>query len=261
MNTITTLITGASSGIGKALAYECAEHGENLVLVARNIDALEAIRQSIHTQYPLLTITLIQKDLSQTWAAQDVFDMLQNQKISIQHLINNAWFGDYADFAIADWSKLENMITLNMTSLTHLTKLFLPMMQRGGYGRVMNVASTAAFQPGPGMAVYFATKAYVLSFSEAISEELIGTGVTVTALCPGPTESWFQSVSAMGESPMVKGRKLPTSEEVARYWYQALLSGKVVAIHGCGNWLFAQLNRVAPRWIVRKIVKKLQASK
>ena len=261
MKKITTLITGASSGIGKALAYECADHGENLVLVARRIDFLWAIQQSIQTQHPELSVMIIEKDLSELWAAQALYENLSKENIEVTHLINNAGFGDYSDFILADWEKLNEMITLNITTLTHLTHLFLPAMQLAQTGRIMNVASTAAFQPGPGMAVYYATKSYVLSISEALAEELHGTGLTVTALCPGPTRSGFQTAAGMTDSALVKNRKLPTSEDVAHYGYHAMMAGKVVAIYGWSNWLLVQLTRFTPRWLVRKMIKKIQSKR
>ena len=150
------------------------------------------------------------------------------------------------------------MINVNITTLTYLTRLFLPAMVSRGYGRIMNVASTAAFQPGPTMAVYYATKAYVLHFSEAIANELENTGVTVTALCPGATESNFQAAAEMQESKLVKGKKLPTAKEVATYGYQAMMKGKTVAIHGAKNYLMANSVRFVPRNLVVKIARAVQ---
>jgi short-subunit dehydrogenase len=147
-------------------------------------------------------------------------------------LINNAGFGDFGMFLETDWNKEAQMIQLNITALTQLTKLYLKEMVKRGSGKIMNVASTAAFQSGPTMAVYYATKAYVLSFSEAIDNEVRDKGVTVTALCPGATESGFQAAAAMEESNLVKGRKLPTSKEVAEYGYESMMKGRTVAIDG-----------------------------
>jgi hypothetical protein len=150
------------------------------------------------------------------------------------------------------------MINLNITTLTHLTHLFLPSMIASKYGKIMNVASTASFQPGPLMSVYFATKSYVLHFSEAIANELEGTGVTVTALCPGPTESGFQSAAALEESKMVKGKKLPSSAAVAAYGYTSLMQGKKVAIHGMMNAIMASAIRFVPRGMVLKMLRMMQ---
>jgi len=150
------------------------------------------------------------------------------------------------------------MINLNITTLTQFTKLYLQDMVKHRSGKIMNVASTAAFQPGPIMAVYFATKAYVLSFSEAVNNEVSDKGVTVTTLCPGATESGFQAAAAMEESNLVKGRKLPTSKEVAEYGYAAMLKGKTVGIHGLMNWILANSVRFTPRSLVVKITRKIQ---
>jgi short-subunit dehydrogenase len=161
-------------------------------------------------------------------------------------------------FTETDWNKELQMINLNITALTHFTKLFLKDMVKRKSGKVMNVASTAAFQSGPTMAVYFATKAYVLHFSEAIDNEVRAHGVTVTALCPGATESGFQAAAAMEESGLVKGKKLPTSKEVADYAYKAMMKGETVAIHGFINRILAYSIRFMPRTVVVKITRKLQ---
>jgi len=161
-------------------------------------------------------------------------------------------------FYETDWNKELQMINLNITTLSHFTKIFLKEMVQRGNGRIMNVASIAAFQPGPTMAVYYATKAYVLHFSEAIANEVEKTGVTITALCPGPTESGFQEAADMQESKLVKGRKLPTSKEVAEYGYKSMMTGKTVAIHGTINYLMANSIRFSPRSLVVKLVRLVQ---
>jgi short-subunit dehydrogenase len=175
-------------------------------------------------------------------------------------LINNAGFGDFGMFVDSDWSKELQMINLNITTLTQFTKLYLKDMVKRRNGKIMNVASTAAFQPGPIMAVYFATKAYVLSFSEAVDNEVRDKGVTITALCPGATESGFQAAAAMEESNMVKGKKLPTSKDVAVFGYAQMMKGKTVAIHGLMNWILANSVRFTPRSIVVMIARKLQGN-
>jgi uncharacterized protein len=161
-------------------------------------------------------------------------------------------------FADSDWNKDVQMINLNIIALTQFTKLYLKDMLKHGQGKIMNVASTAAFQSGPTMAIYYATKAYVLSFSEAINNELENKGITVTALCPGATESGFQAAAAMEESALVKGKKLPSSKEVAEYGYAAMIKGKAVAVHGLLNYLMANSVRFVPRALVVKITRKLQ---
>jgi hypothetical protein len=168
--------------------------------------------------------------------------------------------GDFAFFANSDWHKQEQMINLNVTALTYLTHLFLPGMVQRKFGKILNVASTAAFQPGPAMSVYFATKSFVLHFSEAIADELQGTGVTVTALCPGATESGFQSAASMEDSKLFKGKKVPSSKVVAEYGYRAMQKGKRVAIHGMMNYIMANSVRFAPRNLVTKIARYVQGN-
>jgi uncharacterized protein len=253
----TALITGASNGIGLELAKVHASKGGDLVLVARNKSKLEELKKELEQQYRV-SVHIIGKDLSAPNAAQDVYAETKNAGIQIDFLINNAGFGDFGMFTETDWNKELQMINLNITALTQFTKLYLQDMVQRKSGRVMNVASTAAFQPGPTMAVYYATKAYVLSFSEAIANEVSDKGVTIMALCPGATESGFQAAAAMEESALVKGKKLPTSQEVAEYGYAAMLKGKTVAIHGTMNYLMANAVRFTPRAWVVKMVRMVQ---
>lgn len=253
----TALITGASNGIGLELAKIHAKNSDNLVLVARSKDKLEELKADLEKQYKV-TIYIIAKDLSLPNSAQDIFEEVKKQNITVNYLVNNAGFGDFGMFAETDWKKEEQMINLNITTLTQFTKLFLQDMIKNGGGKIMNVASTAAFQSGPTMAVYYATKAYVLSFSEAIDNEVRPQGVTVTALCPGATESGFQAVAKMEESKLVKGRKLPTSKEVAEYGYKAMMRGKTVAIHGTMNYILANSVRFMPRAWVVKVTRMIQ---
>jgi uncharacterized protein len=253
----TALITGASNGIGLELAKVHASHGDNLVLVARNKSKLDELKATLESQFKVKVYT-IGKDLAAPNAAQDVYDETKRQNIQIDYLINNAGFGDFGMFYETDWNKELQMINLNITTLTQFTKLYLQDMVKRRSGKIMNVASTAAFQSGPTMAVYYATKAYVLSFSEAIDNEVSDKGVTVTTLCPGATESGFQAAAAMEESALVKGRKLPTSKEVAEYGYKAMMKGKTVAIHGLMNWIMANSVRFTPRALVVKITRQIQ---
>jgi uncharacterized protein len=253
----TALITGASNGIGLELAKIHAAAGGNLVLVARNKTKLEELKKTLESQYKISVYT-IGKDLSTANAAQEVYDETTKQNIVIDYLINNAGFGDFGMFADLQWEKQEQMITLNITTLTQFTHLYLKNMLARKTGKIMNVASTAAFQSGPTMAVYYATKAYVLNFSEAVDNEVKDKGITVTALCPGATESGFQAAAAMEESALVKGKKLPTSKEVAEYGYKAMLKGKAVAIHGLMNYILANSVRFMPRAIVVAITRKMQ---
>lgn len=252
----TALITGASSGIGLELAKIHAQKGHNLVLVARSEQKLNDLKKDLETQNNIRA-TVIALDLSHPEAAQQLFDITENQSIQVDYLINNAGFGDFEEFSKSDLNKAMQMIDLNIKSLTILTKLYLDGMLERKSGKIMQLASTASFQPGPLMAVYYATKHYVLAFSEAIAEELKGSGVTVTALCPGPTASGFQNAADLGDSKLVKDKKLPTSAEVADYGYKSMMKGKRVAIHGFQNKLMAFSVRFTPRSWVTALVKKL----
>lgn len=253
----TALITGASNGIGLELAKVHASKGGNLVLVARNKSKLDELKTELESQYKVSVYT-IGKDLSASNSAQEVYDETTKQNIQIDYLINNAGFGDFGMFVETDWNKELQMINLNITTLTQFTKLYLQDMVKRRSGKIMNVASTAAFQSGPTMSVYYATKAYVLSFSEAVDNEVSDKGVTVTTLCPGATESGFQAAAAMEESNLVKGKKLPTSKEVADYGYASMMKGKTVAIHGLMNYLMANSVRFTPRAFVVKMTRKIQ---
>lgn len=253
----TALITGASNGIGLELAKVHASNGGDLVLVARNKSKLDELKTELEKQFKISVYT-IGKDLSVSNAAQEVYDETTKQNIQIDYLINNAGFGDFGMFIETDWNKELQMINLNITTLTQFTKLYLQDMVKRKSGKIMNVASTAAFQSGPTMAVYYATKAYVLSFSEAVDNEVSEKGVTVTTLCPGATESGFQAAAAMEESNLVKGKKLPTSKEVAEYGYASMMKGKTVAIHGLMNYIMANSVRFTPRALVVKMTRKIQ---
>ena len=253
----TALITGASNGIGLELAKIHASKGGDLVLVARNKAKLEELKSALEGKYKV-NVYIIVKDLSANNAAQEVYKETSKQNIQIDYLINNAGFGDFGMFVDTDWTKELQMINLNITTLTQFTKLYLQDMVKRRSGKIMNVASTAAFQSGPTMAVYYATKSYVLHFSEAVDNEVRDKGVTVTTLCPGPTESGFQAAAAMEESNLVKGKKLPTAKEVAEYGYSSMMKGKTVAIHGMMNWIMANSVRFTPRALVVKLTRKIQ---
>jgi short-subunit dehydrogenase len=252
----TALITGASNGIGLELAKIHASKGGDLVLVARNTAKLEELKSTLESQYNV-AVHIIGKDLSLPHSAHEIHAETSQHNIQIDYLINNAGFGDYGMFAETDWNREEQMINLNMTTLTLFTKLYLQDMMKRGSGKIMNVASTAAFQSGPTMAVYCATKAYVLSFSEAVSNEVKDKGITVTTLCPGATETGFQAAGGLDDSPLFNGKKLPTAREVATYGYAAMIKGKSVAIHGIMNAILAGSVRFMPRAIVLKISRKM----
>lgn len=253
----TALITGASDGIGLELAKIHAANGEDLVLIVRSTNKLLHLKEELETAHSI-RVYVIGKDLSTDNAALEVYNEVKAAGITVDYLINNAGFGDFGFFINGDWSKQNRMIQLNITALTQFTKLFLPEMLARKSGKILNVASTAAFQPGPLMSVYYATKAYVLHFSEAVNNEIAGSGVTITALCPGATASGFQKAAEMEESKLVNGKKLPTAAEVAAYGYIAMLNGKAVAIPGFLNNLMAFGVRFIPRSLAVKIARKVQ---
>lgn len=255
----TALITGSSSGIGLELAKIHASRGENLVLVARSADKLAELKSELVRSYGT-EVFIIARDLSEYGAAEDVYQETADHNIRIDYLINNAGFGDFGLFAESNWEKQEKMISLNVTALTHLTRLFLPGMIKRGAGRILNVASTAAFQPGPTMSVYFASKAYVLSFSEALNNELKNSGITVTVLCPGSTDTPFHGV-VLGDPALVKKRKMDDPVKVAEFGYKAMITGKTVAIYGLKNTLMANAVRFLPRSFIVKMVRKIQEKK
>ncbi len=252
----TALITGASNGIGLELAQVHASKGGDLVLVARNKSKLDELKIVLEKQYKI-SVLIICKDLSLPNAAKEIYDETTKKNIKVDYLINNAGFGDFGMFADSDWNKELQMINLNITTLTLFTKLYLQDMIKRKGGKIMNVASTAAFQSGPTMAVYCATKAYVLSFSEAVSNEVSDKGITITSLCPGATASGFQTAGAMEESKLFKGKKLPAAKEIAEYGYAAMIKGKTVAIHGMMNYVMSNSIRFIPRDIVLKVSRKM----
>jgi len=252
----TALITGASNGIGLELARIHASKGGDLVLVARSKDKLDELKSELENQFGI-TVYTIGKDLSAINAAQEVYEETNKQNIPIDFLINNAGFGNFGMFTDTDWNKELQMINLNMTTLTLFTKLYLQDMVKRRKGHIMNVASTAAFQSGPTMAIYSATKAYVLSFTEALSNEVKDKGVKITALCPGATQTGFDTAAGMQDSLLFKGKKLPSAKDVAEYGYNAMINGKTVAIHGILNYIMANSIRFTPRALVLLIARKM----
>jgi len=256
----TVLITGGSGGIGLELAKVFARHGHDLVLVARNRDTLEAAAGVIEGKFAI-TAHVYASDLTRPESPDEIFDFLHNEQIPIEILVNNAGFGLGGEFADTDVERELDMIQVNITALTHLTKLFLPPMIKRRSGKILNVASTAAFQAGPLMAVYYATKAYVVSFSEAIAEELRDTGVTVSALCPGPTKTGFADAAEMGNSRLFTAFGVADAADVAEYGYESLMRGKRLAIHGMRNKIVAQSNRFAPRALSARLARMAQESR
>jgi hypothetical protein len=253
----TALVTGASGGIGRAFAELLAADGYNVVLVSRGAEALERVGRDLEARFGAGTMVIAQ-DLGEPAAAERVFAAVTEAGAFVEVLINNAGFATYGDFSEIPLATEREEVNVNVGALTALTKLFLPPMLRHGRGRILNVASTAAFQPGPLMAVYYATKAYVLSFSEALAEEVRGKGVTVTCLCPGSTETGFQSRAKMEESALVRGRKLPDAMSVAKAGYAAMQRGATLEIPGAANAIGAFLPRLVPRALIPRIVKRVQ---
>jgi uncharacterized protein len=251
----TALITGASSGIGKGLATEFAKDGYNVILAARSVAKMQALADSLQKQYDV-TATVVAADLETDVGAAQLHADVKARGITLSALANNAGYGAFGEFHHSELKGELAMMQLNMNTVVVLSKLFMPDLL-ATKGKIINTASTAAFQPGPCMAVYYATKAFVLSFSEAIASELEGTGVTVTALCPGPTASGFQDKADMHASALVKGKKLPTADEVATAGYKAMQRGQRVYIPGAVNWLSAQSVRFTPRNMVTSLVKKM----
>jgi hypothetical protein len=250
----TALITGASGGIGEALARVFGRHGYNLVLVARSEDKLEKLAAELRSIHQIETRAL-PMNLITAKAPTELFKALKDTQIDA--LVNNAGFATYGLFTEIDTKTDLDEIRLNVLTLTHLTKLFLPGMVERGFGQVLNMASTAAFAPGPLMAVYYATKAYVLSLSEALAEEYRDKGITVTALCPGPTESGFQERAQMTDSKLVQGG-LMSAVEVAEAGYKGLTKGQTVVVPGMANKIGALSSRVMPRPLASRLVKRLQ---
>ena len=246
----TALITGASGGIGYELAKLFARDRHNLVLVARSIDKLTQVATELRPSG--LTIKTIALDLAAPPAPKFLFDQLQREGIAVDILVNNAGYGVYGDFAQIPEEEILGQLDLNIRALTELTRVFLPPMLARHSGRIMNVASTAGFQPGPLMAVYYATKAYVISFSEAIANELRNSGVTVTCFCPGATHTGFAARAGVEKSRLFKLGAM-SAEKVALDGYRAVMEGRTLAISGAHNWMVAQSTRFAPRRMVTAI--------
>lgn len=247
----TVLITGASGGIGYELAKLFARDGHNLILVARSGDKLAQVATELRALGA--TVKTVPLDLATPTAATFLFDQLQGENITVNILINNAGFGAFGEFAQMSNEEIFGQIQLNITALTELTRLFLPSMLARHSGRIMNVASTAGFQPGPMMAVYYATKAYVISFTEAIANELCKSGVSVTCFCPGATHTGFAKRAGNDKTRVFKQFGAMNVAKVARDGYRAVMDGRGLAISGVHNWIVAESTRFAPRKLVTAI--------
>jgi short-subunit dehydrogenase len=245
------LVTGASGGIGLEFARLLAAAGYDLALVARSGDKLAAIATELQAAHGI-AVTAVAQDLSVNGAARIVFDRVPAADI----LVNNAGFASNGLFAELDERRILDEIALDVTTLTQLTRLYLPQMLARTSGRVLNVASTAAFLPGPNMAVYYAAKAYVLSFSQALAEEMRATGVTVTCLCPGATATGFQTRADVHDTPMMRG-PVADAASVARAGFRGMMAGKDIVVPGLANKLVALSPRFSPRRLLLRVSRKL----
>jgi short-subunit dehydrogenase len=252
-NSETVLITGASSGIGLELAKCFAADGCRLILVARSTEALEKLAEELRRENKIEAVVLT-ADLSLPEAPKQIFEKLAVQKISVDLLVNNAGFGLHGAFAELPLARQLEMLQVNITALTELTGLLLPGMIQRKRGGILNVGSVAGFVPGPNMAVYYATKAFVLSFTEALAEELSGSNLKISVLCPGPTETNFGKV-ARGEKKRSTQVSKMSAAAVAVRGHRDFRNGKIISVPGLSNIFFIFLNRVVPRWFPRKVVK------
>jgi short-subunit dehydrogenase len=252
----TALITGASGGIGYELAILFARDGWNCVLTARSADKLGVLADRLRGEHGV-SVHVIAKDLADPAAPGAIWSALQAASVQVDVLVNNAGFPTFGLFWELDRKTELDELQVNIVALTHLTKLFLPGMVQRRDGRILNVASTAAFEPGPLMAVYYASKAYVLSFSEALAEELRGTGVSVTALCPGPTRTGFQKRGDLEDSRIVQG-DIADPASVAAAGYRGLMARKTLVIPGWSNKMVPLAVRLTPRSIMTRMVRRAQ---
>jgi hypothetical protein len=247
------LVTGASSGIGEALARRIARDGFDLLLVARRQERLDALAADLPVTAHTAAIDL---------AAPDAGEALEEEVLRIGRpvtvLVNNAGFGDTSPFHAAPPDRLMGMVDLNVRAVVDLARRFLPGMRERDRGGIINVASTAAFQPGPGMAVYYATKAFVLSFSEALWEEARGTGVTVSALCPGPTASEFGEISGLEDRLLFRIARPMPAKDVADIGWRGFLAGRRVVVTGWQNKVTAAGTKFVPRRVLLPVIRRLQ---
>src|SRR5581483_8943021 len=251
----TALITGASTGIGYELTKLFARDHHDVILVARSASKLAQVAEELRRQFGI-TAMPVPLDLADPSAPQALFEQLQRERVQVDFLVNNAGYGIRGKFATIPLEESVGQIQVNITALTALTRLFLPAMIERRSGRVMNVASTAGFQPGPLMAVYYASKAYVISFSEALANEVHGTGVTVTCLCPGLTDTEFQTRAGTERTTLFRRTRPMDAATVARDGFRALLKGKPLVISGMRNRLLMESLRISPRGVVTAVSRK-----
>ena len=251
------LITGASTGIGRELALIHAERTGDLVIIARNIDKLNSLKTQIENKYKR-SVLVIAKDLSQMTSANEIFEEIKSKNIQVDYLMNNAGFGGHGLFHERTMQSDLDMIQVNITTLTALTKLFLPEMVQRNSGKILNTSSTASLLPGPLQAVYFATKAYVTFLSNALSEELRNTNITVTNLMPGATETEFAKTSGMDKTDLFK--KTVSAHSVALEGYDGMMAGKLDVISGLsfGNKIMMKLAGFIPKKVALKQIRQMQ---
>jgi short-subunit dehydrogenase len=253
--TKTALVTGAASGLGYELSLLLAKDSYNLILVDIDTTNLKKVKLELNSIYKC-KVDIITKDLSEPNVANEILNEID--PVSIDVLINNAGFGLFGMFSGTEWQRESEMLHLHILTTTHLTKLVLEGMIQRGSGKILNISSLAAFQPGPLMSIYYASKAYLLSFSEAIANELKDTGITVTVLCPGPTKTAFQRVVSENATNNKISFNMACSSDVARYGYNAMQKGKTVVIPGLVNKFLATIHRFLSRNMVTKIMRNLQ---
>jgi short-subunit dehydrogenase len=250
------LITGASAGLGEQLAQLFADDGHDVVLVARRTDRLEALAARLAKAHDVAAHVMA-ADLADPAAPQRLFDETAARGLHVDYLVNNAGFGSNGPFLDLGLAGEAAMIEVNCTALVRLTHLFGRPMRDRRSGRILNIASTAAFQPGPFMATYYATKAFVVSFSEALAHELQGSGVTVTCHCPGATHTEFAARAGLSSSKLFRRPSVASAPEVARHAYRAMMKGQSLAIHGALNRVAVQSTRIAPRRVARSVAAAL----
>ncbi len=253
----TVLITGASSGLGMELAKLFAADGSDLVLVARREERLIELADELKSEHGI-EVHVLPKDLSKKTAPKEIFSHLNKEKIEIDVVVNNAGFGNKGHIADLDTDLQLDMIQVNLVALTHLTRLFITGIIERGYGGILNVGSLAGFQPGPNLAVYYATKAYVLSFTEALAEEISNPNIKISCLAPGPVKTEFGEKSDLEDSLLFKV-SLMEMEPVVKAGYEGFRKGQTIIIPGLKQQIVPFLNRFTPRLLVRKIAKKLNS--